>query len=113
MNDESNTGDPARWPVRMGGCFRVGVATLAGCVLAWVTFLPYVFVRPPKSAVGWLLLLLITVPTCFAADFLGEKLSSSWGERHPLLKLLKALMFVFTGFIIVVVAATCSSNNAH
>ncbi len=109
MDERLATERPHHVPPRRRGCTRSGAAILAGCSLAWLTLLPYILVRPPKSGICWLVLLLITPPAWFAADVLGEKLSGSWGEGHPVLKFLKAVLFVMTGVVIVVVVATCSS----
>lgn len=103
----------ARTPERMNderrGWMRISAGILGGCLLAWLALLPYVLIRPPESGAGWLLLLLITPPACFAADFMGEKLSGSWSERRPLLKFLKAVLYVMTGLVIVVIMAIGSS----
>lgn len=87
MDDDSATERPHHVPLHQRDCARTSVAILAGWVLTWLTLLPYILIRPPKSGIGWLL----------------QKLSGSWGKRRPVLEFLKAGLFVLTGLVIVVI----------
>jgi hypothetical protein len=93
-----NMGSPPSSPFRRR---LAGFAALY--VMGAVAAIVYTAPPFPRSAGGWMALLLLGPPLYLFAEWAGEKLSDDWDERSRLAKFLKATLLVVLAVSMIVV----------
>ena len=82
--------------IALGATFYIALAALLA--LYW-------FPVVPRSALGWLLFVLIAPALYLLGEWLGELVDRPWWESSALGKTIKATLMVVTALVLIVVGA--------